>query len=172
MEYLGKLLSCFVTERKHRTTKRCALFVFRHIENTVINDMLNRQCEDIGGGACESLFTRTFLIKPKVMNISGVQFHHAKLAVLPCGTVRHGDVVWTRSMDVGSVVCFWSAPAHGAQFSVQLRVYTCSNDNRTQWATTDPHVRAVDSDDIVDALAWTPLREGLIRVIPPVRSLV
>eukprot|EP00959_Pyramimonas_sp_CCMP1952_P358253 7501357-Pyramimonas_sp.AAC.1 len=34
MRYVGKWLSCFVTERKHRITKRCALYVFRHIDNT------------------------------------------------------------------------------------------------------------------------------------------
>ena len=32
---VGKVLSCFVTERKHRATKRAALFVFRSIDNTV-----------------------------------------------------------------------------------------------------------------------------------------
>ena len=32
----GKLLSCFVTGRKHRITKRAALHMFRHIELTVL----------------------------------------------------------------------------------------------------------------------------------------
>ena len=44
--YLRKLLSCFVTERKHRATKRAALFVFRHIDNTVIKDCDENNCEN------------------------------------------------------------------------------------------------------------------------------
>eukprot|EP00959_Pyramimonas_sp_CCMP1952_P397427 8327534-Pyramimonas_sp.AAC.1 len=43
MRCVGKLLSCFVTERKHRIAKRCALYVFRHIDNTVIKYILSRQ---------------------------------------------------------------------------------------------------------------------------------
>jgi hypothetical protein len=46
MRRVGKLLSFFVAERKHRVTKRAALYVFRHVDNTVAYDLLNRQCED------------------------------------------------------------------------------------------------------------------------------
>jgi hypothetical protein len=41
MESLGKLLSCFVTERKHKMIKAAALHVFRHFEHTVLTDVVN-----------------------------------------------------------------------------------------------------------------------------------
>ena len=37
MEWLGKLLSCFVCEREHRHVKDSALHVFRHLEHTVLS---------------------------------------------------------------------------------------------------------------------------------------
>ena len=41
MEWLGKLLSCFSTERKHKMIKRAALYIFRHMEHTVLTDIVN-----------------------------------------------------------------------------------------------------------------------------------
>ena len=41
MLWVGKLLSCFVTERKHKMIKRCALYIFRNLEHTVLRDVVN-----------------------------------------------------------------------------------------------------------------------------------
>ena len=49
MEGLGKLLSCFVCERKHKTVKYAAPHVFRHIEHTVLAHVINRQCHQFMG---------------------------------------------------------------------------------------------------------------------------
>ena len=108
MVFLGALLSCFVCERKHRFTKRAALHVFRSIDNTVVKEMLSRQCDAIRHGA-ESLFTKQFLIRPKVLNFAGTLLHRSSTACLPCGSVSEGDLIWTRSgtsVVVGTVLGF------------------------------------------------------------------
>ena len=40
IEWLGKSLSCFVCERKHRHVKDSALHVFRHLEHTVLHGVV------------------------------------------------------------------------------------------------------------------------------------
>jgi hypothetical protein len=62
MLWLGKLLSCFVTERKHRTVKASALHVFRHIAHTVLADVVNKNCEQLISG--HDLFKRELLVSP------------------------------------------------------------------------------------------------------------
>ncbi len=62
MAFIGKLLSCFVTERKHRETKMRALHVFRHMEHTVVRDMVHSQCEQFKDGI--DLFRDMFLVRP------------------------------------------------------------------------------------------------------------
>jgi hypothetical protein len=47
MRWLGKLLACFVTERKHREVKQSALHIFRHMEHTVLVDVLNKSFEQV-----------------------------------------------------------------------------------------------------------------------------
>ena len=50
MEWVGKSLSCFVTERKHRTVKDIALYVFRNMEHTIVIDIVNHHCEQLLSG--------------------------------------------------------------------------------------------------------------------------
>ncbi len=49
MQWLGKLVSCFVCERKHRHVKDSALHVFRHFEHTVLHDVASRRCRIVQG---------------------------------------------------------------------------------------------------------------------------
>ena len=123
MLFLGKLLSCFVTERKHRTTKRCALFVFRCIGNTVTKEvMLSRMCQKLSSES-ESIFSKVYLVRPRVYNFAGTVLHRASGAVLPCGSVQAGDFVWLDKNVVASVVAFWK-PDCAEHISVQVE--TCS----------------------------------------------
>ena len=63
MEWVGRCLSCLVTERKHRQVKDTAPHVFRRMEHTVLVDVVNKQCEQILSG--HDLFERIFLIEPR-----------------------------------------------------------------------------------------------------------
>ena len=93
MEWCGKLLSCFVTERKHRTVKNAALHVMRYIEHTVLIDVVNQMCEQMVGG--HDLFEKMFLVQPKECKLQP-EVLTSKKAVLECGAVSHNDVIFSR----------------------------------------------------------------------------
>ena len=56
-------MSCFVCERKHRHVKDSALHVFRHLEHTVLHDVVNTQCQQLLEGV--ELFKEQFLVTPR-----------------------------------------------------------------------------------------------------------
>ena len=62
--WLGCLLGCFVTERKHRVIKAASLHVFRHIEHTVLHDVLNQNIQQILDG--NDLYNEQFLVCPSI----------------------------------------------------------------------------------------------------------
>ena len=168
--FLGKLLSCFVTERKHRVTKRAALFTFRGIENHVITQMLNRHCENLL--AKPNLFRMCYMVNPRRIRFgNGVCAQRANAATLPCGRIHASDVVWFLDNAVGKVVCFWASDV-GTNVVVQFRLYEREGDSAVLWRTTDSPMAMSAARDIVDAVMWAPLRDGVIRVLRPVRSLV
>ena len=164
MEFLGKLLSCFVVERKHRTTKRCALFVFRCIDNVVVKDMLSRQCEQIRSGA-ESLFAQVYLVRPKTYNFAGTMLHRATGAVLPCGAVRAGDLVWLSTDVVAQVTSFWKADC-ADHTSVQVETYVCLDGRATRWQPNSCTI-FVDSADVVSTLIYSRSDRDTVMLIPP-----
>ena len=168
---LGRMLSCFVTERKHRATKRAALHVFRSIDNTVVKDLLNRQCEGIIKEG-ESLFARRYLHNPKVIVSGGTHVHYSKRAVLHCGSIRFNDIVWLASGELGKVICFWST-IDGNAVVAQLAMYSrvVENDD-TKWDISDAILRLSDTDRILDAVIWGRLSETVVRVIKPPRAFV
>ena len=167
---LGKLLSCFVAERKHRQTKRSALFTFRSIDNSVAKDLLHRQCEAVINHG-DILYSRQRLVSPACVSILGVQYKYSKHAVLSCGSLRFDDIVWLKSGTIGKIVRFWS---HGSPDSkvAQVRFYTPVNDALTRWSTAAPRVGFVDVSDILDAVIWGAVAADDIRVIVPCRALV
>ena len=168
MVFLGALLSCFVCERKHRFTKRAALHVFRSIDNTVVKEMLSRQCDAIRHGA-ESLFTKQFLIRPKVLNFAGTLLHRSSTACLPCGSVSEGALIWTRSgpsVVAGTVLGFWQG-LESPHISVQLCCYGCTDEHGTRFDTSVRRPVFVDVDCVVDTLTYAKLDGGFLLVIPP-----
>jgi hypothetical protein len=160
-----KLLSCFVTERKHRTTKRAALFTFRHIDNTVITDMVNRQCDAVAHNSI-SLFSETFLISPKPTTLAGMTFHRSKEAALACGLIRAGDILYLSEHCVAQLVCFWKFPS-SESIVAEVAMYTPSDAGENRWRAT-PTKTIIDSSCIVDAVVWSS--DGAdIFIIPPFR---
>ena len=167
MEYLGKLLSCFVTERKHRITKRCALYIFRHIDNTVVKDILSRQMVAFTGDL--SLFQTKYLGPWSEQDMLGTTFHVSHAAVLRHGQVTRGDMLYMSSDDVAVAEDFWQAPGGDA---IVARVTRCRRSGLGHNCWEPIAERSfVDSDDIVDAVTWCVVQGTIRRVIPPARVL-
>ena len=169
MDFLHRLMSCFVTERKHRATKRSALFIFKHIEGTVIRDLVNKQCEDLSDPA-SSLFSEEFLIRPRAFNAGPARLIYSQKAQLHCGQIYTGDVVYLKSGEVGEVIDFWKA-SETSCIVVRTNIFQESAVNENRWSIAHPTVRVVCPSMILDAVIYA--RAGTeIRAILPFKSLL
>ena len=170
IEHPKKLLSCFVLERKHRTTKRAALFVFRRIDNTVVRDMVNRQCEAVKGND-ETLYKCEYLVAPKKLECSGAAILFSKSAVLRCGGTRAGDIVYLKDGGgLGRIIDFWSATAEDA-IAARISEFAPNLANRNRWTMADT-TRIVDASDILDAVVWKHCEGNEIHIIVPFRGVL
>jgi|AntRauTorckE5430_2_1112549.scaffolds.fasta_scaffold02022_2 hypothetical protein len=165
---IGRCLSCFVTERKHRITKKCALNVFRHLEATVTRDLVNRHCQTVMD-PLSSLFLRTTMVSPQNISLDGNDLIFARQLTAHCGGLKLGDVLFLHDGRVGKATHFWSEHVHGDIY-IQLDVYTrCT---ALLWSTLAPTVSFDSVDSVVDAVAFADFGGGQIRVIIPTLALL
>ena len=73
--------------------KDAALHVFRHIEHTVIHDVVNKQCEQMQMHGVD-LFQATVLVDPRVVPADGVYHFLYVDAITPMGGLHSNDVIW------------------------------------------------------------------------------
>ena len=130
-----------------------------------IRDMLRRQCEQIRS-ATKSLFSESYLARSKLYNIAGTIVHRGVGAVLPCGSVQAGDLVWLSTNVVALVVAFWKAES-GQHISVQVYVYTGLDRRGKRWRAGS-RTTFFASDCVVSALMHSPIDGITVFVIPPV----
>ena len=163
IEWLGKSLSCFVTERKHRVIKDCALHVFRHIEHTVLADVINKQCHQFAEGV--DLFKEQFLHKPRT--VSGVDgLLRSAAAMLRCGMVRSGDIVWFRDATCGRVVYFIEI---GDSIYIFVALYANIEGDPSRLDESRQSRHFIDAHSMVDACTWYYANPAEIKiVIPPI----
>ena len=100
MMHIGRLMSCFVTERKHRSVKAAALHTFRHMEKTVLQDLCNRTVEQMRADDC--LYKESYLIGGK--SVAGNDNVRTSLrANLVCGQITATDIVRLKSEEFARV---------------------------------------------------------------------
>lgn len=159
---LGKALSCFVTERKHKQVKAAATWTYKYYEHTVLRNLLHHQSVAMDNPAMWSAVSMHGVLH----NVDGVSMDRAFVARLPCGAVHRTDLVGLVSKVVGEVVCFW-APAGTADIVAQVRpllptasanVWARSN------ATSDVFVPATD---IVATLIFASRSDGTVHALLP-----
>ena len=162
MVALGCLLSCFPTERKHRTVKGTALHVFRNFEHTVLHDLVAQQIEKLMD---DSLYAQVALVNPSQVECEGMELHRAQSAHLPRGEVKAGDLILHNRDHVSEVVCFWSSG--DAMIAEVLR---CAATLEACCFAVGQHRESdvVDVDDIECPLTWAEKRPGIVRVCMPV----
>ena len=163
MKQSGRLLACFVTERKHKILKKMALHTWRHYEHGVLTGVLSHQCEGMSAG--HDLFLSEFLVRPK--EVSG----HAGLltstsVASPVGDLHAGDLLCTRAGVVGRALSFWRLADR--EILVRLDGYEC---HRGECSLRDDRACQnviVQLADIVCACTWCYCREHIIKVhLPP-----
>ena len=159
-EFLGALISCFVTERKHRVTKRAALHTFRHIDNVVIKDLVNRQCEAMLDKS-EPIMSSTYLVSPKRVNTRATDIFVSNTAVLPCGRVSKNDIVFLEGPTIGRVIRFWHC---GDNYCMSFALFACCG---TRWRPLET-TSVVCISQVIDTVTWA-CEGDAIRVIEPFR---
>ena len=166
MEWVGKLLSCFVTERLHRTSRKAALHVFRHMEHTVIADVINRQCNGMMNDV--NLYNVRFTVNPKDIQLSCPgTFSFALSCVLECGEIFKDDIVWMRDGTVGAVVKFWEK-ATEEDIMVEIANHPIASPTSMNEFRQDNSVHSFHrAQDLFDACSWFTISPGLIKVIQP-----
>ena len=166
MQWLGKLVSCFVTERKHRQVKDSALHVFRHLEHTVLHDVVNKQCSQLVEGV--DLFKEQFLVNPVAFR-EVPNLRRSTRAILKLGAAYVGDILYMRGSRCGRVKMFFEL---GDDLMVQVSLYHSVAgapdvfDERL-WEDT-----FVEPREIVDACTWFYDAPSIVRVaVPPLALL-
>ena len=165
--WLGKLLSCFATERKHRASKASALHVFRNMESTVLTDMINKACESMCGedGA---LFKITSCLQQRQVQLGSEPLLHSSTALLECGEIKNGDIVWLNSDIVGRVVCYWRHASIDNEYMVQIAAYGVLKEGMDEYFNEDDtRMHFTDATSIIDACIWVYKRPRVLRVLPP-----
>ena len=172
INWIGKCLSCFVTERKHRSSKSSALYVFRFMESSVLHDQINKCCESMFD-ANSSLFRRTNMLTPTKHDFNGRTMYRSSAALLDCGIIKPGDIVWLNSDIVGRVVAFWGDNEYGEDFCVELDAFDAVHEGENQYfedSSSRSHIAPAHA--ILDACIWVYRRAGLMRVITPFAARV
>ena len=156
---LRKIISCFVTARKHKVVKGASLFVFRNLEHTALCAVVHQQCEMVCEG--HSLFQRRLLAHPSTIELMGERLHRSVDAVLDCGNIRVGDVVYSIGGIVSRILCFWQS-----NNQIVAQCHECVKVSEFIYRD-DTRVAFIMAESIVDAMAYRPLGDGSIRVIMP-----
>ena len=162
MRAAGKLMSCCVTERRHRSTKMFANHTFRHYEATLTLDAFNRMIVVAEGG---SMYQPEAIESPKELVQAGVQVCHGRSAHLVCGVVTKGDAVMLADRRVGFVESF--GRAGDGPISCLLQIHTPVSANR--YALTPAQVVAVPTATILGPCIWAR-GDSSIAVLPPAVS--
>ena len=167
MRWLGKLLSCFVTERKHRVVKDAALHVFRHIEHTVLFDVVNKQCEQLAGGS--DIFAPTVLDRPSSFK-NYPQLHRSTAAIFVCGRAARNDILFVDDLSCGRVLAFYK---FGNEFHVEVALLEVVDNEPSLRFYESTRASFVECSKIVDSCIWHfTSRCGVIRVcVPPILLL-
>ena len=166
MQWLGKLVSCFVCERKHRHVKDSALHVFRHLEHTVLHDVVNTQCQQLLEGV--ELFKEQFLVTPRdVRDVPNLR--RSTRVVLKLGGLYVGDIVYMRRSRCGRVEMFYEFQDH---LLVQLSLYQSVQGAPDVFDERLSEITFVDTHEIVDACTWFYDSPSIVRVaVPPLALL-
>ena len=165
---VGKMLSCFVTERKHKDTKSAAMWVFRNMEHTVAATIVNRTSASMI--AADAFYSPASLVDPKPFAaVHGAML--SKAARLPCGEVHQGDVVYLMEPAVvGRLAAFWEKDG---RIVAMVERFAMHRGSSTVWSTASASVAFVDAaEDIVAPLPWYPKAGGLIRVVLPIVAVL
>ena len=158
-----------MTERKHKAIKNIALHVFGYMEHIVITDIVNQHCEQVLTG--HDLFEEEFLVEPRKLAWNKAVLL-SKKAVLLCGMVQKGDIVFFGSGVCALVRRFWAISE--VQFVEVVELPMVHGDISVRCFSADAEKqdapsRFEESRFVIDSCIWHNTEiEGIIRVCVPI----
>ena len=161
VRWLKKLISRFALERKHRATKDAARERLRHIEHTVVIDMVNRHC--CHAQNTESAYQMQYLLEPQPTSVP--KTFSAAAAVLEIGTVHMSDIVFLIDGSVARVDRLWHDMS-----TVVLQVSPYRRVKSAEIWKMDASIgnRFVEAIDVVALVTYAVESASVIRIIVPV----
>ena len=167
VESLGKCLSCFVCERKHREVKASAVHVFRHFEATTLRDMLNSQVNYLIDG--HDLFRKQFLSKTRLDEIDtelGKLHYSTGSAICHVGEVFVGDILFLHNGIVLEAIAFLQFK--GGDVVVQGKALHAVTGSPTTRSTSMFDVMFCATEDIADVcIYFSPTKDTIKINVPP-----
>jgi hypothetical protein len=163
----GKLLSCFVTERKHRTTKAATNHTYGSYEPALVRDMLNAQ---VTSASEESLFAPDALLSPSpARGPAANDWCCATRARLACGAIQSGDLVFTEARQVGEVdVCL----SRVEDESVWIFIKTLKPLGSWRYQVPGGALACWAAGQVLEPLIWRSGADGEVLVLPPKCSVL
>ena len=158
---IGRILSCFVTERKHKTIKSAAIYGFKHVEETITTLIVNEMFEK---ASKNELLNCIELLNPKIIDAGALCTRRSAQARLHCGVVHAGDVVQLESGEAGVVQDFWQESL-AAPILMRIAIYTrlqspCMFHTRYSEAAT-----LVEASFVLQAVGWAPQGPHVARLL-------
>ena len=162
--HLGKVLSCFVTERKHRAIKSAGTWTFRNYEHTLLRQVLHDQTEAMADG---TIFAEQCLLRHSKQAVDRAEVFSASSASLLCGQVHRNDVVVLRGGAVVDVRGFWALRLPSADVFAKVSRLS-STPTPTVWVR-DGSVgdELVPVCDIVRPVVYAEHAGGRVRILHP-----
>ena len=165
---MGAILSCFVTERKHRDWKAVSLYAFANVEH----QSTYYSVQEFTSGRFQ--FAEEYLHEPRDASYGeGEDFKFASHATLRVGELRVKDVVVAKKASrtyVGEISNFFEID--GAVF-VAVQIYKPLNDSCVNdFDVVGCHRILVEGTSIRAKCAWAHRRKGVVHVLLPSFSLL
>ena len=164
MKWVGRLLSCFVTERKHRQIKQCAVHVFRNFEHTVLNDVVNQSFEQVLDG--HDVYAEEFLISPAAVTLSTIAFRAANRCVTRIGLIAAGDLVINSAGDVGMVIKVFQRVCDDL-ILLEVDAFPTIGGDVSRRSADRKYRDFFESKSIIDVLIWYYDSPAIVRFSVP-----
>ncbi len=121
-----------------------------------------------GGGGARSV-SPTFLGNPKTSSIGGHVFKSSKCAVLRCGEVNHGDILYFRSGSAGRVVRFFEGGDSG--IVIEMDMYDCVGGGTTLRSEERAQRTFEEHESVLDSCIWYYESPSIIKLCLPPAAL-
>lgn len=161
---LGCIISCFVTERKHKVVKSTGTWSFNKYEHTVTRSVLFKQLQALSDTA---FYDEASVLNGDKTSADGVELVRATAARLACGEIRRADIVVCQDRSVVEIIGFLKLSGVPVVMAYGIRLVPTHVP--TEWSRTGAAEHVFDASHIVKPMVFAPRNRDVIRILRPPR---